>query len=156
MELLVERWPNDAVICRQSSTGRGGGPRAPPAVRVWTQGVPAEWRQRASRRARHVIHPLEVILIRVVQTPSRAPNANAYAERFVRSIKEDCLNCTIPFGERHHRRATAEFVAHYHRERNHHGLDNELIDGQPAKGRVGRVRRHQRLGGLLNYYARAA
>lgn len=94
--------------------------------------------------------------LRVIQTPYRAPNANAYAERFVRSIKEECLNRLIPFGERHHRRAVAEFVAHYHRERNHQGLDNELIDGQPAEGRAGRVRRHQRLGGLLNYYARAA
>jgi hypothetical protein len=62
----------------------------------------------------------------------------------------------IPLGERHHRRAVAEFVAHYHRERNHQGLDNELIDGEPTKERVSRVRRHQRLGGLLNYYARAA
>ena len=94
--------------------------------------------------------------IRVVRSPYRAPNANAYAEQFVRSIKEECLNRLIPLGERHHRRAVAEFVAHYHRERNHQGLDNELIDGEPAKGRVSRVRRHQRLGGLLNYYARAA
>ena len=94
--------------------------------------------------------------IRVVQTPYRAPNANAYAERFVRSIKEECLNRLIPCGERHHRRAVAEFVAHYHRERNHQGLDNELIESEPAEGRVGPVRRHQRLGGLLNYYARAA
>ena len=94
--------------------------------------------------------------IRVVQTPYRAPNANAYAERFVRSIKEECLNHLIPFGERHHRRAVAEFVTHYHRERNHQGLDNELIDGERAKGCLGRVHRHQLLGGLLNYYARAA
>jgi transposase InsO family protein len=57
----------------------------------------------------------------------RAPNANAYAERFVRSIKEECLNRLIPLGERHHRRAVAEFVAHYHRERNHQGLANELL-----------------------------
>ena len=94
--------------------------------------------------------------LRVVQTPYRAPNANAYAERFVRSIKEECLDRLIPFGERHHRRAVAEFVAHYHRERNHQGLDNELIERPPAQRRVGRVRRHPRLGGLLNYYARAA
>ena len=86
----------------------------------------------------------------------RAPNANAYAERFVRSIKEECLSRFIPFGERHHRRAIAEFVTHYHRERNHQGLDNELIDGERSNRGVGRVRRHQRLGGLLNYYARAA
>ena len=94
--------------------------------------------------------------IRVVRTPYRAPNANAYAERFVRSIKEECLNRLIPLGERHHRRAVAEFVVHYHRERNHQGLDNDLIDGQRAKGRSSHVRRYQRLGGLLNYYARAA
>jgi transposase InsO family protein len=94
--------------------------------------------------------------LRVIQTPYRPPNANAYAERFVRSIKEECLNRLVPLGERHHRRAVTEFVAHYHRERNHQGLGNELIDGRSEKGRVGRVRRRQRLGGLLNYYARAA
>ena len=94
--------------------------------------------------------------IRVVQTPYQAPNANAYAERFVRSIKEECLSRVIPFGDRHLRWTIAEFVEHYHRERNHQGLENELIDGAPAGDRVGRIRRHQRLGGLLNYYARAA
>jgi hypothetical protein len=94
--------------------------------------------------------------LRVIQTPYRAPNANAYAERFVRSIQEECLDRLIPFGERHFRKAVAEFVAHYHRERNHQGLGNELIEGAPAEERVGRVRRRQRLGGLLNYYARAA
>ena len=111
---------------------------------------------RDAKRSRAVRARLQDAGIRVVQTPYPAPNANAYAERFVRSIKEECLNRLIPFGERHHRRAVAEFVAHYHRERNHQGLDNELIEGQPAKRCVGRVRRHQRLGGLLNYYARAA
>jgi putative transposase len=64
--------------------------------------------------------------LRVIQTPYRPPNANAYAERFVRSIKEECLSPLIPFGERHHRRAVAEFVAHYHRERNHQGLGKDL------------------------------
>jgi transposase InsO family protein len=53
----------------------------------------------------------------------RAPNANAYAERFVRSIKEECLDRLIPMGERHVRRAVAEYVEHYHGERNHQGLD---------------------------------
>ena len=92
----------------------------------------------------------------MVQTPYQAPNANAYAERFVRSIKHECLNRVIPFGERHLRRTIAEFVEHYHGERNHQGLGNELIDGAPAVEQVGRIRRRQRLGGLLNYYARAA
>jgi putative transposase len=94
--------------------------------------------------------------IRVVQTPFQAPNANAYAERFVRSIKEGCLNRVIPFGERHCRRTIAEYVEHYHRERNHQGLENELIEGAPAVDPIGRIRRRQRLGGLLNYYCRAA
>src|SRR5450631_266989 len=62
--------------------------------------------------------------IRVVQTPFQAPNANAYAERFVRSIKHECLNRVIPFSERHLRRAIAGFVEHYHAERNHQGIGN--------------------------------
>jgi putative transposase len=63
----------------------------------------------------------------------------------------------IPFGERHLRLTIAEFVQHYHRERNHQGLENELIEGAPVVAvHVGRIRRRQRLGGLLNYYCRAA
>jgi putative transposase len=94
--------------------------------------------------------------IRVIQTPYRAPNANAHAERFVRSSNEECLGRLIPFGERHFRRAVTEFVAHYHGERNHQGLGNKLIEGQPVLVSGGRIRRRQRLGGLLNYDTRAA
>src|SRR5947209_15190304 len=94
---------------------------------------------------------------RVIQTPFHAPNANAYAERFVRSIKHECLNRVIPLGARHLRQTITEFVEHYHLERNHQGLANELIEGMPAlKDPRGRIRRRQRLGGLLNYYSRAA
>lgn len=99
---------------------------------------------------------LEESGVRVVQTPFQAPNANAYAEHFVRSIKHECLNQVIPFGERHLRRTLAEFVEHYHRERNHQGLDNELIDGVLSTRNATGIRRRQRLGGLLNYYCRAA
>ena len=94
--------------------------------------------------------------VRVVRIPERAPNANAYAERFVRSIKEECLDRLILLGERHFRRAVAEYVAHYHRERNHQGLDNALIVGVTPSATAGRVRRRRRLGGLLNFYDRAA
>jgi len=94
--------------------------------------------------------------IRVVQTPFQAPNANAYAERFVRSIKDECLNRVIPFGERHLRRTIAQYVEHYHRERNHQGLDNALIEESNAPAEGKRIRRRSRLGGLLNYYERAA
>jgi putative transposase len=94
--------------------------------------------------------------IRVVQTPLRAPNANAYAERFVRSIKQECLDRMIPLGERHLRQTIAEYVEHYHRERNHQGLANELIESAPLVNHSSRIRRRQRLGGLLSYYCRAA
>jgi transposase InsO family protein len=94
--------------------------------------------------------------VRIIRTPPRAPNCNAYAERFVRSIKEECLDRLIVLGERHLRCAIVEFVAHYHAERNHQGLDNELIQplGRPTTS--GAVRRRQRMGGMLNYYYRAA
>jgi hypothetical protein len=62
----------------------------------------------------------------------------------------------IPLGERHFRRALADFVVHYHPERNHQGLGNELIDGMEAQPQSGRVQRRQRVGGLLSYYYRAA
>jgi len=94
--------------------------------------------------------------IRMVLIPERAPNANAYAERFVRSIKEECLDRIVPIGERHFRRAVAEFVEHYHRERNHQGLDNRLIVGAPTTDAMGGIHRRARLGGLLNFYERAA
>jgi putative transposase len=94
--------------------------------------------------------------IRTVCTPVRAPNANAHAERFVRSIKDECLDRIIPIGERHFRRALTEFVAHYHHERNHQGLGNVLIDGDPERKTGRRIRCCHRLGGLLNYYERAA
>ena len=94
--------------------------------------------------------------VRVVRTPPCAPNCNAYAERFVRSIKEECLDRIVPLGERHLRRTVQEFATHYHRERNHQGLANDLIDEQPAQRTTGAVRRRQRVGGNLSYYYRSA
>jgi len=94
--------------------------------------------------------------IRLVLTLVRAPNANAYAERFVRSIKEECLDRLIPIGERHFRCAVGEYVEHYHTERNHQALNNRLISTPPVIRMANRVRRHPRLGGLLNFYQRAA
>lgn len=94
--------------------------------------------------------------IESVKLPPRSPNLNAHAERFVRTIKEDCLEQMILFGEDALRRAIHEFVAHYHFERNHQGLGNRLIVAPTILQTVGRVRRKQRLGGLLNYYHRVA
>ena len=103
-----------------------------------------------------VLASLRCAGVHVVQTPVRAPNCNAHAERFVRSIKFECLHRIIPLGERHLRHAIGEYVAHYHHERNHQGLDNELIVGIASARGAGTVRRAQRLGGLLNFYHRAA
>jgi transposase InsO family protein len=95
--------------------------------------------------------------IEVVRLPPRSPNLNAHAERFVRSIKYECLNRMIFFGERSLRKATQEFAAHYHTERNHQGLNNRLIepDGREALT-CGKVECVQRLGGTLRFYRRAA
>src|SRR2546426_1742832 len=90
--------------------------------------------------------------IESVKLPPRSPNLNAYAERFVRTIKEDCLEQMIFFGEDSLRNATLDFIAHYHTERNHQGLGNRLIVPiQSIAKNTGTVRRRQRLGGMLNY-----
>jgi hypothetical protein len=67
--------------------------------------------------------------VEVVRLPARSPNLNAFAGRFVLSIRSECLDRIVPLGERHLRRAVSEFVAHYHHERNHQGLENRLIEG---------------------------
>jgi transposase InsO family protein len=100
---------------------------------------------------------LEQAGVRIVLTPPRAPNCNAFAERFVRSIKEECLNRMIIFGETSLRRAIAEFVEHYHTERPHQGLANELIESAERRSTPGTlIRCHERLGGLLRHYRSAA
>ena len=91
----------------------------------------------------------------VIRLPPRSPNLNAFAERFVRSIKEECLGRMIFVGQASLRHAVGEYVAHYHGERNHQGLGNRLLKpikriGSPS----GSVRRRERLGGMLNYYER--
>ena len=90
-------------------------------------------------------------------SPSRAPTLNAYTERFVRTIKASCLERMVLIGEGSRRRAVRQFVAHYHHERNHQGLDNRLIlplsTAPPPRGRVPC---RQRLGGMLHYDYRSA
>ena len=95
--------------------------------------------------------------IESVRLPSRSPNLNAYAERFVRSIKSECLDQMVFFSESSLRHAVREFAEHYHRERNHQGLDNRIIQPEFVEHpQHGKVRCRQRLGGLLNYYYRQA
>ena len=84
-------------------------------------------------------------------------NLNAYAERFVRSIKEECLNRVVSLGEGHLRLLVREYVEHYHRERNHQGLDNQLLQRPPPPvSPAADVERRERLGGLLSFYYREA
>lgn len=100
---------------------------------------------------------LESAGVKPVKLPPKSPNLNAHAERFVRSIKESCLDRMIFFGEASLRKAVQEFVEHYHAERNHQGLANRIICPEAGhQGASGTIRRRQRLGGLLNYYYRDA
>ena len=87
--------------------------------------------------------------------PARSPNLNAHAERWVRSIKEECLSKLILFGETSLRRVVSEYLRHYHGERNHQGKDNLLLfpasaPSKPVPQRA--IRCQERLGGLLKYF----
>ncbi|MFL6605085.1 MAG: integrase core domain-containing protein [Steroidobacteraceae bacterium] len=88
----------------------------------------------------------------VVRLPPRSPNLNAFAERFVRSIKEECLNRMIFVGQASLRHAITEYLTHYHGERNHQGLENRLLKpfGVPGEPHAP-VKRRERLGGMLSY-----
>lgn len=97
--------------------------------------------------------------VKTISLPARSPNLNAFAERWVRSAKEECLSKLVLFGERPLSRTLAEFSAHYHGERNHQGKDNKLLFPEPddePQPRGHTVECRQRLGGLLKYYSRAA
>jgi putative transposase len=81
---------------------------------------------------------LRVVWVRTVKLLALSPDLNANAERFIRPIKEECLSQVIPLGERHLWMAVTEYTEHYHLERNHQGLGNELIEPLDETGR-GRV-----------------
>ncbi len=97
--------------------------------------------------------------IQAVALPPRSPNLNCIAERWVRTVKSECLSKMILLGESSLRRALSEFMIHYHEERNHQGKGNALLfpaEGQRIGSTDGPIRCKQRLGGLLRYYYRAA
>ena len=96
--------------------------------------------------------------VETIFTPPRSPNCNAYAERFVRSIKGECLGRMVFFGETSLRRALREYVDHYNTERPHQGLGNRVIDraAEPRSTSIRLVARHERLGGLLRHYRASA
>ena len=102
---------------------------------------------------------LESAGIVTILTPPRAPNCNAFAERFVRSINEECLDGMMLLGKCSLRRAIREFVEHYHGERPHQGLGNQVLTSRPRPSlavSTADVRAHERLGGLFKHYRRAA
>jgi putative transposase len=88
--------------------------------------------------------------------PPRSPNLNAFVERLVRSIKEECLSKLLLFGEEALKKALSEYVHHYHKERNHQGVENRLLFPEIQPTSKGSVERKQRMGGLLNFYYRKA
>ena len=100
---------------------------------------------------------LEQVGTESVRLPPRSPNLNPNIERFMRSVKEECLERMVFFGERSLYAAVVAFLAHYHAERNHQALGNRLIDPGEEVGRAtGEIACRERLGGILRYYYRKA
>ncbi len=91
-----------------------------------------------------------------IRLPARSPNLNAFAERFVLSIKSECLSWVVLLGEAHLRLAVREYVAHYNEERPHQGLDGRFVVPPANENRAGEIECSERLGGLLRYYRREA
>ncbi len=93
--------------------------------------------------------------VKPLRLPARSPNLNAFSERWVKSVKNECLSKLILFGEASLRRALREYLVHYHAERNHQGKDNILLFPIAGKARNhggGAIGRNERLGGLMKYY----
>jgi hypothetical protein len=95
---------------------------------------------------------------RVIKTPVRSPRANSYAERFVGTLRRECLDHVLILGERHPREVLAEYVCHYNEHRPHQGLQQEPPRRQPGNAIdiTARIERRQVLGGLISEYRRAA
>jgi hypothetical protein len=124
------------------------------------------------RNATHLIHDRDPLFtkawvellkssgVKSVRIPASSPNCNPFAERFVRTIRNECLNNFVVFGERHLRHLLREYLAHYTRERFHQGLGGRLIVPRTASENdntvTDTIRCRSRLGGLLNYYHRVA
>ena len=97
--------------------------------------------------------------VKCLPLPAKSPNLNSYAERWVRSVREECPSRLILFGENSLRRAVSNFLEHFHHERNHQGKGNLLLfptGANPSSTRQVAVRCREWLGGLLKFYSRAA
>ncbi|QDT68794.1 Integrase core domain protein [Planctomycetes bacterium MalM25] len=101
-------------------------------------------------------HTLSLGGVHALRLPPKTPNLNAYVERFMRSIKEECLNRMIFFGEKTVENAVKEYLTHYHTERNHQGIDNRLIEPKEESPPDGIISCRERLGGMLKHYHRMA
>jgi transposase InsO family protein len=121
------------------------------------------------RRTRYLIHDRDPLFthafteilrvggVKTVKLPARSPDLNAIAERFVFSVRTECLRRVIPLGKKHLRTTLSEFLIHYHSERNHQGSGNELLTPLPGNTNAGgSIRCRERLGGILRYYYREA
>jgi len=124
------------------------------------------------RKATHLIHDRDPLFtkawtallesggVKCVPIPAQSPNCNPHAERFVKTVKTECLQHFVIFGQRHLGHLLREFVAHYHAERYHQGLGGQLIRPQGLasneNGTPAAIRCRSRLGGLLNFYHREA
>jgi hypothetical protein len=95
-----------------------------------------------------------------VRIPAHSPNCNPFAERFVRTVRDECLRHFVIFGERHLRHLLHEFCAHYHEERYHQGLGSRLVRSPASTSNdnatTSDIQCRSRLGGLLNFYHREA
>jgi transposase InsO family protein len=94
--------------------------------------------------------------LKIIRLPPYSPNLNAFAERWVLSAKSEVLSRLVIFGESGLRKALAEFLAHYHEERNHLGMDNVVLFPRKDVDDRGEVHCRERLGGLLKFYSRQA
>jgi putative transposase len=95
--------------------------------------------------------------IEPLKLPPQSPNLNAFAKRWVRSVKDECLDQLILFGERSLHHTLNQYLAHHQHERNHQGLENVIpFPDQPTGCHEGTIRKSERLGGLLNFYPRVA
>jgi len=91
---------------------------------------------------------------KIIKLPARSPNLNAYAERWVRSVREECLDQIIVLSERHLRYVRKEYVEYFTKGRPHQGLKQEVPDSREEPSATGCIRSRQVLGGLINDYYR--
>jgi transposase InsO family protein len=120
------------------------------------QGVRILTRDRDSKYSRTFDEVFDTEGIRTAKTPVRAPKANAIAERFVRTVRAECLDWLLILNRRHLERVLRIYVDHYNRERPHRALGLRPPNQQHERSPVGEIRRQDRLGGLIHEYHRAA